>query len=203
MKSHFNCKYSMDFRLKAIELFNKNTSRECAEKLGITHGQMIGLMETSRRMGLVGPAFKDRRNKNPWTFEERLRLVQMAGLIGRDEIGKRLHRDGQRNIKERIKKDFNSGTKFLHGPPITWIREIIPMYLEDRLIQTKAGPSGARGIFHFKIIPWVELEQVQHAVRLPAHVGGAIRAMAKFQRFIFQEDRDWKIRKYIEEIING
>jgi len=202
-KGQFNVKYSPQFRKQATSLFLKNNARDCAKILGITHGQMIGLIETSRRSGLIQSDFKDTRNRKKWTFDERVSLIQMAGLISRGEIGKRLQRGEQRNIKERIKADFNAGTKFLHGMPITWVKEIIPLYLLDRFIQTKAGPCGRGGRAHFKIIPWSDLEQVQYAVRLPKNVSSAIRSMAKFQRFIFQEDRDWKIRQEIEGIING
>lgn len=197
----FNRKYSMDFRLKAIELYRTHNARECAKKLGISHQAMIGIMETSRRMGLIGGKFKDTRNKKPWTFDEQLELICMAGLINRSEIGKRLNRCGQRNIKERMRNYFNSGTKHMHGIPLTWVREIIPMNLDDRIIQTKAGPTGQRGIFHFKIVPWVDLEHVQYALKLPDNLSSAIRAMAKFQRFVWQEDRDWIIRKRIMEVI--
>ena len=127
----------------------------------------------------------------------------MAGLISREEIGKRLNRNGQRNIKERMKNDFNSGTKFLHGMPLTWVKEIIPIDLSDRLIQTKAGPCSIQNRTMFKIVPWVDLEQVQYAVRLPKNLASAIRALAKFQRFIWKTDEDYKIRDYIKGVING
>jgi len=202
-KGMWNEKYDTSFRKKAISLFKRYDTRTCAKMLGLTHGQMIGLLETSRRSGLLPPRFKDKRNKEPWNFEERLHLIQLAGLVGREEIGRRLNRCGYRNIKERMSNDFKSGTKFLHGMPLTWVKEIIPIDLSDRLIQTKAGPSGQNGIFFFKIVSWQDLEQAQYAIALPLNVSACIRSMAKFQRFIFQDDRDWVIRKKLEGVING
>ena len=203
MSQHFNCKYTLAERRLAIGLFKTMTAREVAKKLGLTHGQVIGIMETSRRMGLIGHAFKDTRNKKPWSFKERLSLIRMAGLVNRAEIGKRLGRDGQRNIKERMKADFNSGTKFLHGMPLTWVKELIPIYIEDRVIVTTAGPNAVRGATNFRIVPWVELEHVAYAMRLKGNLSTIIKAMANFQRFIWQCDDETKIRKLLKGVVDG
>lgn len=202
----WNKVYSLEQRQKVIRVYKTNTASETAKLVGLTKGQVIGLMETSRRMGIIGNAFKDKRNKAPWTFKERLSLIRMAGLVNRSEIGKRLGRDGQRNIKERMRNDFNSGTKFLHGMPITWVRELIPMDLEDRKVQTTAGPRGViNGAVRtcFRIVPWTDLEQVTFAIRLDPSLKSAIRAMARFQRFIWQCDDNEKIRGHILGVIRN
>ena len=201
IKPHFNEKYSLEFRKKVIETFKNNTAKETAQKLGITENQVESIMETSRRKGLVSPRFKDKRNKHPWTFQEKLSLIRMAGILNRNEIGKRLNRDGQRNIKERMRNDFKSGTKFLHGMPLTWVKELIPMELADRLIQTKAGPSGQNNQFCFKIVPWVDMETVTYAIKLDPTLVSLIRSMAKFQRFIYQEDADWRVLCKIKKLL--
>jgi hypothetical protein len=203
LKPHFNTKYTLAFRKQAISLYRRMTAREVASSLGIKHGQVIGIMETSRLMGLISEKFKDKRNKTPWTEKERLQLIRMAGLVTRKEIGRRIGRPGRHTIKDRIKNDFNSGTKFLHGMPATWIKELIPIDLTDRLIKTTAGPTATNFSTNFRIVPWVELEQVSYAVALDKNLAVCIRILAKFQRFIWQTDEDHKIRELIEGIING
>lgn len=200
-KPHPNEKYSIKFRWQILDYFKTHTARECAKKFHLTYNQIIGILETSRRRGLIDGKFKDSRRHDLWSFDEKLVLVRLLGLVSREEIAVTLNRAGQRNIKEFIKNTFNSASKYMHGMPSKWAEELWPG-IEINSIKTRAGPTGGRGIFHFKIIPWSDALKIvnKHG---PKDLLPIFRAMNKFEHFIWKSKNDRKIRRNIEEICYG
>lgn len=197
MKPHFNEKYPLAFRKKVIAYFKTHTARECAKKFGMDHMQVISLLETSRRKGLLSGKFKDTRRRDIWTNAEFIYLARCCGLIERGDIAQRLNRATARNIKERL-QSFNSASKFLHGIPKSWAQTLFPNIAYE-YIATKAGPNGVRGNFKFKIVPWVTLEKLTKKHELHK----CVRTMATFQRFIWQTKSEKEIVNNLRGIING
>lgn len=193
--THFNEKYSLQLRKKVISYYRTHTARECAQNFGLSHGQIIGLMETSRRKGLIGPKFKDRRVKTPWDLKELLFVIRHAGVQPRSWIGSKLGRGGARVIKERL-KTFNSGTKWMNGMPRKWAVELWGLDIPAG-IKTKAGPTGGtRGDFKFIIIPWTDCLKLSRTRQTAPNVKAMIRSMAKFQLWIHSaKDSDAVKRK--------
>lgn len=194
MKEHFNTKYSLALRERVIRYYKTHTARECAKKFGLTHGQMIGLLETSRRKGLLSPNFKDTRTKNPWTLKEWRYLIQRAGLRPRGFIALKLNRGSARVIKERLRVNGNCGSKWLNGMPREWA---VQLWGERAPcgFKTDAGPKG------FIVVPWTECEILSRKHKTDSNVKAMIRAMSKFQKLIYGVNSNKGIKIKIRRIL--
>ena len=203
MKPHFNEKYSLALRRRVIAYFKTHTARECAERFDLTHGQIIGLLETSRRSGLLPRQFKDKRTKTPWALDDWLFTIQRCGLRPREFIGKKLGRGGARVIKERLKL-VNSGSKYLNGMPRSWAVELWGERAALKGFKTDAGPTGGHmaSDFHFIVIPWPTCAQLARSNKTPAHIRGAIDAMARFQTWVHGVKTARGVTRKVREILN-
>lgn len=200
---HFNQKYSDAIRCRIIQYFRTHTARETAAQFRLSHGQVVGILETCRRKGIIGRAFKDKRTKRPWTLEDWLFMVRRAGVRQRAFIGKKLKRGGARVVRERLRKDCGrSGTKFLNGMPLEWAMAFWGKDSVPNKIKTDAGPPGD-GIrdFYFILVPWAECERLSKAHKTDATVKIAVRAMAKFQHWIHGTRSIKGINKKLEAIL--
>lgn len=181
-----------------MRYFKTHTARETARKFKLRHGQIIGLNETSRLMGLMKPTFKDKRIKKPWTLEELLYLIRRAGIQPRSKIGQELGRGSARVIKEHL-QTFNSGTKFLNGMPRSWAVQLWGGAAPQG-IKTKAGPISPVTNFNFIIIPWVECEKLASKLPTDKKVKRMIKIMAKFQKWIHGTKNPLsKIKRYAND----
>lgn len=184
-------------REKCLRYFLTHTFEETREHFGLTDSEMKSLFTVAYRDPRLAHLRKDTRRKDEWTHEETLFLIRHAGIRERNWIGKRLNRGGQRNIKERMQK-WNAATKYLNGMPKAWASELWgPGVGANRFIQTKAGPTANSGSFRFRIIPWHDALRISKTRETPVEVKASIRAMAKFQEFIFQTKSAAKIRREI------
>lgn len=200
--SHFNEKYSLELRLRVIDFYRNNTARECAKKFNMSHGSVMGLLETSRRKGILCASFKDTRSKEKWSFGEDLQMLRMVGILPRKDIAKIVRGVESRHIIKDRMRALNAGTKFLHGMPKSWFDFLLPeKNFGDCFIKTKAGPT-FKGNGTFLIIPWVLVETIvfAHKDKVSSTLSYSVCALAQFQRFIFQEDRDWIIVRKLKEM---
>jgi len=197
LKPHHNEKYTVAFKKQVIAYFKTHTARECAEKFKLSHTQIIGVLEMSRRNGLMCPTFKDKRTKKPWTLDELLFVIRHSGVRPRLWMGKQLGRGGARVIKERL-RTLNSGTKWLNGMPKKWAEELWGNVSCG--IKTDAGPpGGSRGNFHFIVVPWTDCEKLASLRETHDNVRIAVRAMAKFQKWIHGVNDPSRIRRKLME----
>jgi transposase len=191
----WNKKYSDEFRKKVIAYFRNHNARETAEKFKISHGQTIGILETSRRSGLLPPKFKDQRNKKPWTASDYQFLLAHAGLMPRDWIAKKLNRGGLLGIKDRLEL-LGVSSKSLNGITLSQFREAFGTE-PDFYLQTKAGPGRGGTPTYYKIIPWVWLDGEIRARRLhaPEPMRKLVRSMALFQDWVHDGDALKKMKR--------
>jgi hypothetical protein len=173
-------------REPVMRYFLTHTRDETAKKFRLTESEFKSLFTVGYRDPKLAHLRKDTRVKAPWTLDELLFVIRHAGLRPRSWMGKKLGRGGARVIKERL-KTFNSGTKWLNGMPKKWAEELWGDGCAQGL-KTDAGPTGGNGRknsnFHFIIVPWVECERLARKHGTPEQVRGAVRAMAKFQRWV-------------------
>lgn len=185
-------------RKKVMTYFLTHSFEETRVKFGLSSSELKSIQTVSYRDPKLAHLRKDNRRKDRWTLEETLFLLRNSGIREREWIAKKINRSNARNIKERMQK-YNAGTKFLHGIPITWARELWPNGKFSNIIHTKAGPSGEGGIWRFKIIPWHECLKFAKKHETPLEILYGIRAMIRFQEFIFGTTSSVWIRRYINQ----
>lgn len=176
---------------KPVLLYFQNHSwEETRKKFRLTASQLKSVMTSVYQDPALRHLRKDTRTKEPWSAQEWVTAVRYAGIQNRDWIARKLARGKTgRVIKERFQKN-KAGTKFLNGMPVTWARVLIPNVPEQNVVVTNAGPAGGRGDTHFRVIPWTVLERITQRHGVPEHLRVAIRAMAKFQRWIHGTQSD-------------
>lgn len=164
--------------------FLTHTWEETLAKFNLTERSLKSIFNVGYRDPKFAHLRKDTRTKRPWDGTDWLYMIRRAGVRPRSFIGKKLNRGGARVIKERL-KTCNSGTKFLNGMPIRWVRTLWP-HLKIEGIKTDAGPAGGSGPgnYFFIIVPWIEAYEISLVNRTPVKVKQCIRVMAKFQRWI-------------------
>lgn len=195
--------YSNDLKAQVIELYRSHSAREVAKIVGLSYGQVQGILDVARRNGVIPKMFKDKRDKTPWGSRELLALSRMVGLISSEEVAKRLNRSSARNIKERMRVSFNSKQKFLHGMPRSWVLEVFGDEFLDRQIETTAGPRSEVCSWRFKITLWVDLQHMGYAVGVSESFQTCLNALARFQYFLWQSHSPDEIRNKIKGVIHG
>lgn len=184
-----------------IKYYQTHSNKEVCKKFNLTQNQFKSVMhryyKDKRFVGLR----KDTRIKTKWSNEDIIKLIQMAGVLPRNEIAKRLNRTKTNNfhaVKDKIAQ-IGFKSKHINGMPITWL-SLLGKKENLKIITTKAGPNSKKNHFNFKIIPWVELEKKFNSNDDVISI--IIKSLAKFQRFIFQTSDDNKIISILEGYVN-
>lgn len=181
-------------REAVMKYFVTHSWEDTRKHFGLKSRELKSLFTVAYRDPNLAHLRKDKRRHDGWTLEEKLFLIRHSGIIPRKEISRRLKRGGFHSIKEELSR-LNSNSKFMNGIPLSWYIDIFDR-LPDYSIKTKAGPTGGkRGNFHFKLVPWVECERQLGKTRVNPVYRDAIRAMARFQRWIHQTDCDAAIKR--------
>lgn len=196
IKPHFNSKHS-HLTEKVMKYFLNHSAKECCDHFNLTMSNFKSLMTRGYRRQDLKHLRKDTRTKREWDLNDWLFTVRRAGLLSRNEIAAGLGRGSYHAIKDRMKKCGGVSQKFLNGMPLLWAETIWKRkdLFENLALHGTAGPSGKRGEFNFRIIPWIECEKLCEIMITPKKIKSCIRSMAKFQRFIFMRKDDLIIKK--------
>lgn len=183
-----------------------HSAKQCQKKFNLTPSEFISCLTNAYKDPQLAHIRKDTRTHAPWSLNDWLFALQHCGL---QELGWISHKMGRSQkskryaVKEKIASVGGGTTRFLNGMPISWAQELWPhINFDDKAIKTKSGPTGGNfsGNFRFKLIPWVDIEKIASKQKTPEHIMRCLRAMATFQRFIFQK-RDRAIKKEIRKIV--
>jgi hypothetical protein len=201
-------------REDVLKYFLTHSFEETAKHFGLTLNEMKSCMSN----GYMDPNLKHLRKEwrphSAWTTKDWVFMVQNVGIQPREWIGKKLKRGNTYNsVKDALAK-FRGLGKYMNGMPWGWTQELFGLDAHRFSILTKAGPSGDRGQFYYRILPWVTAarlietgktrpilgkgkvtrERRASAPRVEVHpeVASGIRAMAEFQRWIYgtQSERE-------------
>jgi hypothetical protein len=189
-------------REKVMTYFLTHTSEETRVRFGLTQSEIKSLFTVGYRDPRFSHLRKDSRRKDAWTLEETLFLLRHAGIRERGWIAKKINRSTARNIKERMQK-WGAATKHLNGMPLSWARQFWPNDLLESRIHTKAGPSGGTGIWRFQIIPWHECLRLSRKYPTAVEICAGIRAMVRFQEFIYGTKSSVSIRRHINAAVEA
>lgn len=167
-------------RYRVLVFFKNHTEDECLKKFNLTKKNFKSLMTTAYKDEKYKHLRKDVRTKDPLTEKELIKMVQLAGLLPRDQIAKMLNRGSKFHaIKDRFKNQLNCRTKKLHGFTYHEVKDAFDCPL--KYLRTKAGPTK----FKLTIVPWVYLEEKINYCNRNNDFKKLICSLAKFQRWIY------------------
>ena len=178
--------------------FLTHSWEETRVRFRLTSPELKSLFTVGYRDPKYSHLRKDTRRKDPWTLEEMLFLIRHAGIRERSWIAKKLNRGCGTNIKERLQK-WNASSKHLNGMPATWAIQLWGSAFSERRIRTKAGPSGGNDMWRFQILPWQDCLKLSEQYSTDEIIKAGIRAMVKFQKFIFNTESASVIRRKINQ----
>lgn len=168
---------------------------ELAKKYNVSLNELKCIFIRGYRLKIFKNYRRDVRSKRSWELEETLMLLQFAGLMSRKAIAARIGRCTYQGLKDKM-KGLGLQTRYVNG--ITshlWGNS----KLKDYCIKTKAGSPGPNGNTNQKLILWIDLERLfKKNSYYPM-----IRAMANFQKFIWQTKSKKEIKQKIMEVIEN
>jgi hypothetical protein len=184
-------------RERVMTYFLDHSWEETRLRFRLTASELKSLFTVGYRDPTLAHLRKDTRRKDSWTLDEMLFCIRHAGIRERSWIAKRLNRGCATNIKERFQK-WGASTKFLNGMPMSWVIQLWGSEFSDRRIRTKAGPPG---IWRFQLLPWHDCLVLSKKYPTDETIRSGIRAMVKFQEFIFKTKSSSVIRRTLSEAL--
>lgn len=205
-KAEWNRKH-VHLREPAMRFFMTHSMEETRKHFGLTKSEIKSVFTVGYQDPKLKHLRKEWRPHTAWTTEDWVFMAQNVGIQPREWIGRKLKRGTTYNsVKDALAK-FRGHGKYMNGMPLQWWSQVFGEEAMPYSILTKAGPTGAAGYFHYRIIPWVTCERLidQGKVRRvygkgqctperkasappividPAVISG-IRSMAQFQRWIY------------------
>lgn len=131
----------------------------------------------------------------PWTDEQLVQLARFGGLTSLEETAAYFNRPRafRGSIVSVWQKRFGHGCMYLNGAPYSWGRFLVagdcPCY-GTAFSTRKQGPV--------KIFLWIDIEKHLRP-EIPEHLASAIKAMAKFQKWLHGKN----YRENIMRILRG
>lgn len=177
-------------REPVMRFFLNHTAEETMKKFKLTPSEFKSIFTVGYMDPKLKHLRKDRRNKDRWSEKHYKILLQSAGILPRREIARRIKKGNEIScIKERLSK-LRVASKTVNGITLTQYREAFGCD-PDFYIQTKAGPTRGRfghGRTHFKIIPWVYMDEMikKKKLKAPKLTKQLIESMALFQNWIHE-----------------
>lgn len=202
-------KYDKDFTLEFIKYYQNHTHKECAERFGLTLSEVKSVLSGCYRKSqpykdIRRSYTKDKRRKDPWTPGQLKKMLSYIGLLPRDEIAKRIGRkalksaNNERVIKDKLRNLRIEQPKYINGLTISRYQSLFGQRPKV-YIRTTAGPGRGGAPTHFRIVPWVYIEEMIEWGKLkpqePIRVW--VKAMADFQRWIHGRDVYGSLQKII------
>lgn len=185
-------------RRSVMTYFLNHTAQETMKKFKLTESEFKSLCTVSYKMPELKHLRKCKKRRDAWSGREYQFMLQHSGLMPRDWIGKKLKRGSPVCIKEKLQQ-LNISSRTLNGITLSQYRSAFGKD-PDFYIKTKAGPKG--GISqssHFKIIPWVYLQEELRAQRLraPKIFVQLVETMSLFQEWIYEGNVLKKMSKIV------
>lgn len=190
-------------RESVFKYYMTHSFEQTMEKFNLTRSELKSIFTVGYRDPKLNKYRKDKRTKKAWEFKDTLFLVKHLGLQNRIWIGKKLKRtniSSHHAIKDRLKR-LKITSKHFHGLPLEHATRLFNCDLSKYAIQTKAGPTGLKKQFCFKLIPWVTLERLAKSNNLDSFYINAFCAQAKLQRWIYGLKTEKAVRHKIQEIV--
>ena len=188
---------------EALIAYQNNNFNEAAKELNLTLSEMKSCLSLAYKDPKLKHIRKDSRRKDKWTSEQLIKMLQMIGLRPRNAIAKKIKRDNERVVKEKLQHLGLKYPKYLNGLTLSRYREIFGVEPQF-YIQTDAGPGNGPGdhiATFFKIVPWVYIQDqiMSGELRPPQIIKQWIKIMSDFQEWIHNGDAYGNILT----IING
>lgn len=193
-------------REKVMRYFLNHSAEQCQKKFNLTQSEFKSLMTVSYRRPEFKHLRKETRTHAPFELKDWLFMLKRCGLHERGWIAKKMGRSKEgrfHSVKERLRKVGGGTSKFLNGMPLEWATRIWPdTNFKHFSMKTKAGPRGKGGNdFKFVLVPWVTCEVYSNKYKTPKHIYRCIRAMSKFQQFIFRKTNAEHIARDMRNIL--
>jgi hypothetical protein len=189
-------------REKILKYFLTRSWSEVRDHFGLTDSELKSCFTSAYRDPSLSHLRKNKRSRSSWTLKQRLTLLRNSGIRSRKWIAEKTGRSkvSYQTVKEELSR-LGIGSKYVNGIPLNWFKHIAPG-LEPRTIKTKAGPSAPGVDCHFVLVSWVECWRVtKHRRNIHPTYRESFRAMADFQRFVFQTKDDLKIKRELERAV--
>lgn len=195
-------------REAVMTYFLTHSIQETSAYFGLTTGEFKSCLTYGYKDLRFKHLRKDERRHDSWTTKELLFLMRHAGIQPRKWIAKKLKRGTDHAAKEALSR-AGVGARYINGMPIGWALQIFGDNAIGEAISMKAGPQGLSGstgksTSTYQLIPWIRCDELLRAGRtrvlkdkgrwnpdrkhptleVPEEVRVAIRAMAKFQKWI-------------------
>lgn len=207
-------------REAVMQYFVTHSMEETRKHFGLTRSEIKSIFTVGYRDPKLKHLRKEWRPHSAWSTEDWLFMVRSVGIQPREWIGRKLKRGETYNsVKDALAK-FRGYGKYMNGMPWGWAEPLFGLDAHRYAIKTKARPAGNAGNFRYKIIPWVTCERLVEQGRIRKKLGkgkcrperkhsapsipvspdvyDGIRAMAKFQRWIFGVQSERVIVRKIE-----
>lgn len=174
-------------RKDVMTYFLNHTAEQTKDKFKLTQSEFKSVCTISYKIPELKHLRKDKRRHDAWSAKEFKFMLQHSGLMPRDWIAKKLKRGGHEAVRGKLEL-LNISSRTINGITISQFR--VAFQKEPGFyLSTKAGPNG--GITkssHFKIIPWVYLNQEIKIGNLqaPRIFIQLVESMALFQEWIFE-----------------
>lgn len=191
-------------RVRLLRYYKNHTAIECQKHFGLTQIEFKSCLTVAYKLKSAKHIRKETRDHSPWSADQLKFLLQHAGLRPRQWIVERVGRGKSIYIvKERLMA-LGLASRNLQGITLSQFRQAFGKD-PDFFLQTDAGPKGLSGVWlkapHWKIVPWVWLDQEIKAKRL--HARSEFRIListhAMFQEWIFEGNALKKMKKIVRE----
>lgn len=145
--------------------------------------------------------FKPRQVR--WRADQIIELAQMAGLVNHSRQARHFNRPGAHEgaIKSAWMKKFQIGGSSMNGLSYCiarhYVRKSCPFMTTDFWAQRKDSRRG--GTWTRRLALWVDVDQHLRA-DVPDHLRQAIKAMAKFQRWLHGRNVRSNVARIIKEV---
>lgn len=191
-------------RRPVMEYYLNHSALECQKRFGLTPSEFKSILTVSYRDPELKHLRKDTRTKRPFKHEDWIFIAAHAGLMPRGWIAKKLgrSRDGRFHVvKERL-RSAGVSTRYLPGLTHSLAKGLLPEVAFVSIL-TKAGSPGCSGNTQTRIVPWVMLEDLTRSRRIDPTVRAGIRAMARFQRWVYGAKTNREALESILTILKG
>jgi hypothetical protein len=134
-----------------------------------------------------------------WEDWELIELAKFAGIISHKNQAKYFNRPNANagSIKSAWYKKFKASSSNINGVHRYMVKPLLRK--EPAKIETQYCAGNGMGIHRRKLILWVELEKCLKK-DVPEEIVGAIKVMAKFQRWLHGKNVVFNINKMLGEI---
>lgn len=185
-----------------ISYYQKHSFAETAKRFGLTLSEMKSCLTYAYKNPDLLGIRKATNDHSPWSTKHLKFLLRHCGLRPRTWVAKQIGRGNDVCIKERLQR-LGLSSRTLQGITLSQFMQAFGKR-PDFYLQTDAGPKGISGKWsiapHWKIVPWVWLDQELKAKRLKTapEFRQLVSARAMFQEWIFEGNALRKMKRIVK-----